>query len=195
MLRAAPVKRLVPRRLPALCLLALLIGILGSAGVARANETFLVPTGASEGGFGAFADAFDANTAADAKAAFGAPSSAKRRTRYVGCDLRWSSLGIKATFTTYGLIEGDPCEVGIFIGARLTDRRWYTATGLRVGVSEKKVRRYSKRTCTKQTCGTSGCALGLRETECSGSFKVPTVIAVVRERRLAAFMVNPRSCE
>lgn len=173
-------------------LFALIALVPDATAASNADPAFLVPVGAKRGGFGPFRDnGGPALTAADAIDAFGSADSSSPGDG--GCVLRWRDFGIRAVFTNFGG-GGDECTDGLFIQARLTDERWHTKSAIHVGSSERRTRRYAKRKCRKSTCGATGYALGLMQTDCAVQ-KVPTVIAAIRDKRVNRLLVNWRGCE
>ena len=110
------------------------------------------------------------------------------------CTLRWTGIGLKATFAKFGTENGDACKVGTFVEAKLTQRRWVTPNGIRKGVSEARVQKVAERRCTRNTCGVRGYALELHRSECAGD-KVAGVIAAVRDGRVSKLIVRWRGCE
>ena len=124
--------------------------------------------------------------------AFGDPSSTVLQNAS-SCVPRWSALGIRAQVTNFGQAFS-PCLRGYFTQTRLTDRRWHTRAGIRPGSAEAAARAVSKRRCTRDRCGITGYALGLRRSDCAGGL-VPSVIAEIRNRKVATLRVNSRGCE
>jgi len=72
----------------------------------------------------------------DAVRAFGQPTEVKRVRG--ACKVRWSRLGLKATFTSFGAIS-DFCAQGFFQTAVIRSPSWRTWAGLRVGMRSSRV--------------------------------------------------------
>ena len=70
--------------------------------------------------------------------AFGKPTSL-RRGRYLDCEARWRSIGLRIGF--YNLGGQNPClrQYGYFSNATMVGRHWVTARGLRVGDPSRKL--------------------------------------------------------
>jgi hypothetical protein len=161
------------------------------AGAAR--DRFLVPVSAGATGFGAFVEQPGRNGVRPLVRAFGNPSSTVLAGDGLTCTLRWTRLGVRALVTNFGHAFS-PCLRGIFTEARLTDRRWHTTAGIRPGSSESAARKASRRRCTRERCAITGYALGLHTSDCAGGL-VPSVIAEVRDGKVAALRVRSHGCE
>jgi hypothetical protein len=160
--------------------------------VRAARAAYLVPTSESETGFGHFSETPRSDAVA-LRRAFGSPSSASRRGA-AECILRWRRFGITATVVAYGSLT-KPCRRGYFVQARLTKRRWHTASGVHRGVTEAVARRAAVRRCTRARCGTrSGYELGEHRIDCAAG-RFPNVIAPVRHGRVTSLVVNTHGCE
>jgi hypothetical protein len=157
-----------------------------------ARDPFLVPVSATATGFGPFVERPGQNGVRPLVRAFGNPSSTVLQNAS-SCVLRWRALGVRAQVTNFGQAFS-PCLRGIFTQARLTDRRWHTSAGVRPGSPESAAKAVSKRRCTRERCGITGYALGLHPSDCAGGL-VPSVIAEIRDRKVAALRVNSRGCE
>ncbi len=72
----------------------------------------------------------------DAIAAFGRPQAI--RPLREACKVRWSSLELTATFTSFGRTT-DYCGEGLFQAAVVRSRIWRTWAGLRVGMRSSRV--------------------------------------------------------
>ncbi|MEA2270034.1 MAG: hypothetical protein QOC64_2644 [Solirubrobacteraceae bacterium] len=171
----------------------LLVGAVCVTAASAARDQFLVPVSAGATGFGPFVERPGENGVRPLVRAFANPSSTVLQRGGASCVLRWTPLGIRAHVTNFGQ-PFSPCLRGIFTQARLTDRRWHTTAGIRPGSSERDARRVSKRRCTRDRCGITGYALGLHHSDCAGGL-VPSVIAEVRDAKVAALRVNSRGCE
>ena len=163
------------------------------AAASAARAPFLVPVSATATGFGPFVEQPGRNGVRPLVQAFGDPSSTVLGRGGTTCTLRWSRLGIRALVTNFGQAFS-PCLRGIFSEARLTDGRWHTASGVRPGSRESAAKRVSKRRCTRARCGITGYALGLHPSDCAGGL-VPSVIAEVRDGKVAALRVRSHGCE
>lgn len=75
--------------------------------------------------------------------AFGQPSTRRDPHDPSNCNVTWKSIGVTALF--YNLAGADPCKrsgfSGFFLKATMTDRRWQTDKGLRIGDSVARLRR------------------------------------------------------
>lgn len=161
---------------------------------------FYVPVSRRKPGFGEFRP----NGEGDAlrlRRALGPPSSRALRFDGMVCLLRWRGLGVVAAFNSYGLENlQPPCRRGVFSDARLTDRRWHTATRIRPGSRLRKARRYGVYRCRtrgihgKRFCPATGFVLGWHRSACSNSL-IPNVIAHPRGRRVVSLLVYSHSCE
>jgi hypothetical protein len=184
---------LVPRRFALAVVVAgaaLAATLAPAAGAAR--DPFLVPVSATATGFGPFVEKPGDNGVRPLVRAFGNPSSTVLQNAS-SCVLRWTALGVRAQVTNFGQAFS-PCLRGIFTQARLTDRRWHTRAGVRPGSPESAAKAVSRRRCTRDRCGITGYALGLHRSDCAGGL-VPSVIAEIRTRKVAALRVNSRGCE
>jgi hypothetical protein len=181
------------RRLPFVVALAAAALLVSAAAAHAARAPFLVPVSAGATGFGPFVEKPGANGVRPLVRAFGNPSSTVLQDGGSVCILRWSALGIRANVTNFAQ-PFSPCLRGIFSQARLTDRRWHTSAGIHPGSSERAAKAVSKRRCTRERCGVTGYALGLHPSDCAGGL-VPSVIAEIRNRKVAALRVNSRGCE
>jgi hypothetical protein len=175
---------------------ALLAAILLAAGftsAARAvRDPFLVPVSARATGFGPFVEKPGRNSVRPLVRAFGNPSSTVLDSRS-SCTLRWSRLGVHVRVTNFGQAFS-PCLRGIFVQARLTDRRWHTTAGVHQGSPESAARNVSKRRCTRSSCGVTGYALGLHPSDCAGA-DAPSVVAEVGAAKVTALRVYSHGCE
>ena len=176
-----------------LIVLMLSCAALAAPATASARDPFIVPVGVTATGFGPYVEQPGRNGVAPLVRAFGDPSSTVLGRGGSTCTLRWTALGIRALVTNFGQ-QFSPCLRGIFSEARLTDRRWHTAAGIRRGSSERAARAVSKRRCTLARCGVSGYALGLHPSDCAGG-DVPSVVAEVRDAKVVALRVYSRGCE
>jgi len=101
---------------------------------ASAKQSFLIVRDVSIGGFPRDA------TVGRAVAIFGEPNRGAKPV-YDRCTLRWRHLGL--TMNTY-YSQGDPSpcsDSGRHVSTTVTDRRWRTSVGLRIGDSAAKMRR------------------------------------------------------
>ena len=171
----------------------LALGCAGVSAASAARDPFVVPVSVGFTGFGPFVERPGENGVRPLVRAFGNPSSTVLQRGGTSCVLRWSARGIRAFVTNYGQ-PFSPCLRGIFVEARLTDRRWHTTAGVRPGSPESAAREVSKRRCTRDRCGVTGYALGLHPSDCAGGL-VPSVIAEVREGKVVALRVYSRGCE
>jgi hypothetical protein len=155
-----------------------------------ARAAFLVPTSRTETGFGPFTEA--PGDAPALRTAFGPPNSS-RRGRFHSCVLRWHGLGITARVVAYGSTRG-PCRNGSFTEARLTKRRWHTASGIHPGSIKAAARRVALRSCRGRCGGHAGYVLGVHRSDCApGLF--PGVVAEVRAHRVTSLIVYSHGCE
>jgi hypothetical protein len=146
--------------------------------------------------FGHFAEA--KYSARALRQALGAPSRIDPTyyDGYSNCTLSWRELGVMVNLTDYGQ-PMDVCEEGYFTGARLTDPRWHTASGVHPGGKRSTARHASLRRCRRRgpaPCSVSGYALELHRTDCA-SIRVPGVIAHVRGARVVSLVILTRGCE
>jgi hypothetical protein len=107
--------------------------------LAAANRSYLIQGNTQIGSFNLRLDP----TLQGATEAFGAPTrvAKKRPISWNICQARWPEHGLTITF--YNLGGQDSCEpqYGRFASATLTDRRWRTAKGLRIGDTFQKLTR------------------------------------------------------
>lgn len=139
--------------LPRPLVLALVVVLAAAAcapAASAAREPFLVPVSAKATGFGPFVENLGRNGVRPLVRAFGNPSSTVLGKGGSSCTLRWTPLGIRAVVTNFGQ-PFSPCLRGFFAEARLTDRRWHTAAGVRPGSLERAARTASKRRCTRES--------------------------------------------
>ena len=110
--------------------LALVLGAPAAAGA----QSFLIVRDVSIGGF------HRAGTVGDAVDVFGQPSGIANAI-YDRCTLRWQRLGLTMeTYYSQGALS--PCgDSGRHVSTTVTDRRWRTSKGLRVGDPAGKLRR------------------------------------------------------
>src|ERR1044072_6930646 len=87
----------------------------------------------------------------------------------------------------------DPCGKGTFVNARLSDKRWHTSAGIRVGSSERAAQRVSKRSCG-DACEFPRYVLGLHPNDCAAQ-QTPSVIAQVHDGKVVALRVLTHGCE
>lgn len=140
--------------------------------------------------FGAFEDTGE-NAGTQLSSMFGPPSSVRRRTPW--CTLRWGGLGLAVNLGKSDGQLGDPCEVGYFLEASMTSRRWRTANGIGPGVSASRAAQVRKRACTKSLCGVTGYALQLQRGGCDNrTFSV--VAAETRGGRVNRLIVRSLNC-
>jgi hypothetical protein len=158
---------------------------------AASRDAFLVPVSAAATGFGPFREGGTQPSASALRKAFGKPTAIVRNSAQL-CTYRWRAIGVVAHLTTYGQ-PIDPCTKGYFVNARLSDRRWHTAAGIRPGSSERAARRASKRSCG-DACEFAGYVLGLHPSDCAGA-RVPSVVAQVHDGRVVALRVLTHGCE
>jgi hypothetical protein len=171
-------------------LLVVLLALAGSAPVASATN-FLIPTADGANGFGDFHEGQDERDVL--RVALGAPTSIDAGTN--GCVLRYADVGVTVMMVNYGL--GDPLCDSYFFRARLTDRRWHTASGVHVGSSAALARRGAHGRHCRDGCGgpgVSGYVLARHRSECAPGLW-PRVIAEIRNGRVHAFVVLTTGCE
>jgi len=118
------------RRLPILVVLASLTIVPG----ASAKQSFLIVRDVSVGGFPRDA------TVGQAVAVFGEPNAGAKPV-YDRCTLRWHHLGLTMnTYYSQGALN--PCgDSGRHVSTTVTDGRWRTSVGLRIGDPAAKLRR------------------------------------------------------
>jgi hypothetical protein len=109
----------------------------GTASAAPSARTFAIRGDVKFGSFAVKAN----GTLAGAIAAFGEPSSLRRRYRGQGCLATWRRHGLRIDF--YNLAGRDACEPssGRFGRAIARGRHWQTTKRLKVGDSVPKLRR------------------------------------------------------
>lgn len=134
-------------------------------------------------------------TVADARAAFGAPSSLRAQSAQI-CVAGWSSIGLRMTFLDF---SGTPCRSGGLVIAVVTNRSAFRTTlGLRVGDSTARLKRLfpHARFRTDPHAPWTGYWLIPRHT-CSevGGLPYPGLLARVRAGRVAALVVQTTACE
>jgi hypothetical protein len=164
------------------------------------DGSFLVRTGERQSGFGPFTESLDGSeSGADRlRAAFGPPTRSGDVSER-SCELIWSDLGIRASLAAFGSTH-NPCRNGTFTEAILTDKRWHTPDGVRIGSSKRKAKRKSIHTCdsTKFTggiyCPTTGYVFGTHRTDCAQG-RSPNVMAHTSRRRVLTLLVFWHSCE
>lgn len=179
-------------RRPLALLLSTLIAALAVGGVAGAGSAdYTVGLGHKRATLGDWAQD-GVRDPIDLQDVFGR-ADGRRRDEF-SCRLRWRRIGLRADFTTFGAEDANPCRVGTFIQARLTQRRWVTPNGIRKGVREGRVRKVAKRHCTRNRCGIRGYVLELHRSPCAGR-RVPGVVAVVRGGRVEKLVTYWRGCE
>jgi hypothetical protein len=134
---------------------------------------------------------------------FGAPST-RRAGEGASCTLAWSGIGLRAESSVFGDTEADPCDDGIFTGARAAGSRWHTGSGLRKGASSARIRREAVARCGS---GTRACYVAGRRTPVRNGWilsthrigcapgRYPTLIAITTGGRLSSFAVNWVGCE
>lgn len=165
------------------------------------SDPAIVSTGGKAARIGDFAENAVGEDSANLRAAFGQPSD-KKKTKF-GCVLSWSSQGIKAELTTYG-IDLNPCRGGFFVRATLSDPAFETPDGIGVGSSRSSAKKAAVRDCTDvkdglndrdELCGLDrGYVLGLHRSECAAA-RVPSVVAVVDKKEVKALRVLTHGCE
>lgn len=141
-------------------------------------------------------------TPEDLTARFGAPSARRTGRGGTTCELRWSRIGLRATYAVLGEGELSACEDGQFVGARLTGSRWHTTRGLRVGTPERRIRATGARRCAPGQCFSStagthvrnGWVLSSHHNRCTGR-RSPTVVARTTRGRISSFQVDWIGCE
>ena len=159
--------------------------------LAATRDPFLVPVSAKATGFGPFREGGSQTSRAALRAAFGKPTAVVKNSSSQ-CTLRWKAVGVVAHLTTFG--QGtDPCGKGTFVNARLSDKRWHTSAGIRVGSSERAAQRVSKRSCG-DACEFPGYVLGLHRNDCAAA-RTPSVIAQVHDGKVVALRVLTHGCE
>lgn len=186
-----PVASIVGSAVVLICSGLLLTSSVEPADAKRATGAFFVPTG-KRTGFGAFQEG--PNAAARLRHAFGPPTS-EHAGAYSNCSMTWSRLGVAVELEAPGTAE-DACSEGRFISARLTDRRWHTASGVHPGGSRAAAQRVSLLSCHAGmfACAATGYALELHRSDCLGA-QSAGVIAHPRGRRIEALNVYWRICE
>ena len=123
---------------------------------------------------------------------FGAPTRVKRGPRdgWNSCTARWAEHGVSIWF--YNLAGQDSCkpQYGAFGSATLTDKRWRTAKGLRIGDTYQKLTRVYR---PRHFAGQWTVLLSeLRRADCSlpKGCLFPKLEAKVMDGRVVAFRVN-----
>jgi hypothetical protein len=160
-------------------------------GPERGAGAFFVPTG-QRTGFGAFEEG--PHAAARLRHAFGPPTT-EHAGAYSNCFMTWERIGVAVELVAFGSAK-DACGEGTFIAARLTDRRWHTATSVHPGGSSTSAQRASLLRCHAGTnaCAATGYALELHRTDCAPG-RLAGVIAHPRGGRIEALNVYWRICE
>jgi hypothetical protein len=177
----------------AVTLVVLAVAAVATAAPHAARGKYVVPTSASQTGFGAFHEG-QGNDRRALRRAFGRPTSTNAHGKDT-CTIRWRHLGITVTLGTFGL-RGKPCRRGSFLNARLTKRRWHTPAGVRPGSRRAVARRASVGRCRTRQCEARGYILGRHLSDCAGG-RVPSVIAEIHrgQSHVAALVVLTHSCE
>jgi hypothetical protein len=179
-------------------LVALSLAGLAPAALAGTDDArYRVPvTAATPATIGPFVESGHAgDSGVGLRAAFGAPSSAVRRSSQ--CVLRWSGIRLWVELTNYGQAR-NPCTHGYFQRARLLGTLWHTPRGLRVGSTAATAR--SQAVCgpgklrCRQTGYAAGYVLGVHRIDCAAGL-FPNVIAAVARGRVSALWVYTHGCE
>ena len=134
-------------------------------------------------------------TLANARAAFGAPSSVRTPSAQV-CLGRWTSLGLTMRFLDFA---GTACRTGVLITATITSRSAFRTTlGLRVGDSTAQLRHLypNARFRSDPSSGWTGYWLIPRRT-CNevGRLPYPGLLARVRAGRVTSVVAQTTACE
>ena len=134
---------------------------------------------------------------ADARARFGAPSTA-RPAGPARCVATWRRLGLTLAFLD--LSGGAPCRTGVLVRATITSRgAWRTARGLRKGDSVARLRLlYPQATYRRRAAGVGWTGWWLvtrRACELGGYEPYPGLLARVRDGRVAALVAATTACE
>ena len=122
----------------------------------------------------------EAGRVMDATAAFG-PASAVVPMGDVGCRMRWSALGLRATFANFG--GGDPCgaETGRLQQATIRAPEFRTSADLRVGDAWYEVREKHPNAKRRGEHWVVKVAHSIY-----AGRRIPTVKAIVEQKRVAA---------
>jgi hypothetical protein len=130
-------------------------------------------------------------TLAGLERAFGKAVSVTRRPE--GCLAAWGRFGLAVEL--YNLGGQDPCtpRYGFFYRAIMGGPRWRTASGLRVGHSERLVRRYHPRARfhgAKRGVWPAGWWLVTRVSRFGPKQLYPGLMATIRRGRVSAYYVR-----
>jgi hypothetical protein len=122
--------------------------------------------------------------------AFGSPSS-KERDHEV-CTVRWTRHGLRIVF--YNLGGNNPCRprFGFFGNARAKSAEWDTNRGLQIGDRQRRLKRlYPSATFHRaRPFWPAGWWLVTRRSQFGTRGSYPGLLAVIDERRVAAFQVR-----
>jgi hypothetical protein len=134
-------------------------------------------------------------TVADARSAFGAPSSLRAQSAQI-CVARWSSIGLTMRFLDF---SGTPCRSGGLVTVVVTSRNAFRTTlGLRVGDSTARLKRLfpHARSRTDPHPPWTGYWLIPRRT-CNevGRLPYPGLLARVRAGNVTTIVVQTTACE
>ena len=163
-----------------------IISALAGAGAANAAPSFVVQGDTKLGGFAVKAD----GSLAGAIRAFGRP-----RLRHTGeaCVATWALYGLTMSF--YNLGGANPCRprFGRFSRAIMHGTRWRTDKGLRIGVSNRLIRRYYPRAAFRRGLRfywPSGWWLVTRRELFGGSGTYPGLLAETARDIVISFQVR-----
>lgn len=176
-------------RAPLALLLVLATAATAAAAVAAAPAPYVLLGDTSVGGLRiARADL------ADARARFGAPSSARREGP--SCVASWRRIGLTLTFLD--LSGANACRSGSLVRATITSRgAWRTGKGLRKGDSVARLRRlYPKATYRRHIAPWTGYWLVTRRAcELGGFEPFPGLLARISNGRVSALVAGTTACE
>ncbi len=133
---------------------------------------------------------------ADAKKAFGTPSTVRKKNASQ-CTAVWRDLGLVISFLS--LERRDPCKRGFLVLGTMTSRRWTTSAGLRIGNTATPARihaAYPRATYHRNAGPSSGWWLVTRKyCELGGNAPYPGLLARVSSGRISALVVQIGVCE